>query len=120
MAELTIGEELAEWGKVALIETVGRLSGKPVPNAVGFIEGDAGNLVVAAGFETSDWGLNLRAHPACRATIGDRVRAYEAHEIDGADRAAALAQLVLKYGTPAEKLGYGPVFQLVPVGQEDA
>ena len=112
---MSIGEELAGWGKVALIETVGRISGMPVRNAVGFIEGDDASLTIAAGSDESDWALNLRAHPACRATIGERVGAYEAHEIDGPERSAALSQLVLKYGTPAEKLGYGPVFQLLPL-----
>jgi deazaflavin-dependent oxidoreductase (nitroreductase family) len=114
MADISIGEELAGWGKVALIETVGRKSGLPVRNAVGFIEGDDASLTIAAGSEDSDWALNLRANPACRATIGERVGAYEAHEIDGPERSTALNQLVLKYGTPAERLGRGPVFRLTP------
>lgn len=110
-----IGVELAEWGKVALLETTGRISGKPAKTAVGFIEGDDGKLLVAAGSEASDWALNLRAQPRCRVTIGDRVGTYQATEVgDGAERSRVLVDLVLKYGTPAERLGRGPVFRLVP------
>ena len=111
-ADRTIGEELADWGKVALLETIGRITGTSVRNAVGFIEGDDASLTIAAGNDESDWALNLRAHPTCRATIGEHVRAYEAQEIDGPDRSSALRELILKYGTPAERLGHGPVFRL--------
>lgn len=108
----SIGEELASWGKVCLVETAGRTSGRPVRSAVGFVDGENGSVLVAAGSETADWALNLRANPRCRATIGDRSGAYVAREVEGALRAAALTELILKYGTPAEKLGRGPVFEL--------
>ena len=111
-----IGVELAEWGKVALLETTGRKSSKPIKTAVGFVDGETGIIQVAAGSEASDWALNLRASPRCTVTIGDRVGQYMASEIEeGADRSRVLVELVLKYGTPAEKLGRGPVFRLVPI-----
>jgi hypothetical protein len=72
MARDEIGEELAEWGKVALLETIGRTSGRPVRTAVG----------------------------------------YMAVELDDAQRAAVITDLILKYGTPAERLGRGPAFYL--------
>ena len=31
-------------------------------------------------------------------------------------RQEAVRALILKYGTPAERLGWGPAFRLVPVG----
>ena len=109
-----IGIELAEWGKVALLETTGRKSGRAATTAVGFVDREDGSLLVAAGGDASDWALNLRAQPHCRVTIGDRVGNYEAHELaDGAERSRVLVDLVLKYGTPAERLGRGPVFRLV-------
>jgi hypothetical protein len=37
-------------------------------------------------------------------------------ELDGADRARAITELILKYGTPAESLGAGPAFRLRPAG----
>jgi hypothetical protein len=85
-----------------------------VTTAIGFVETEDGSLLVAAGSDESDWALNLRANPACRATIGDRVATYDAAEIEGDDRARAVTDLILKYGTPAERLGHGPVFRLTP------
>jgi deazaflavin-dependent oxidoreductase (nitroreductase family) len=102
------------WGKVALIETVGRISATPVTAAVGFVEDDDGSLHVAAGSDTSDWALNLRANPICQVTVGDRVARFDAIEETDADRGRTVTQLILKYGTPAERLGRGPTFRLVP------
>ena len=109
-----IGEELAGWGKVVLIETIGRVTGTPASAAVGFVEEGDGSLLVAAGSDGADWALNLRADPSCRVTIRERVTPCVVTEVQDADRARALVQLVIKYGTPAEKLGHGPVFRLVP------
>ncbi len=113
----SIGEQLAEWGKVALIETTGRVSGSPARAAVGFIEQSDGSVVIAAGSELADWALNLRANPHCGALIGDVAHDCVATELDGPERAAAVTSLILKYGTPAEGLGRGPVFQLRQVGK---
>jgi deazaflavin-dependent oxidoreductase (nitroreductase family) len=113
-----IGEELAGWGKVALLETVGRTSGRRVQSAIGFVEEEDGSLVVAAGSDSADWALNLRANPACRATVGERTAAYEAAEIEGDERSRGVVALILKYGTSAERLGHGPVFRLRPSATE--
>jgi len=113
----TIGEQLVEWGKVALIETTGRVSGAKARAAVGFIEGPDGSLVVAAGSESADWALNLRSDPHCRATIGDVTGDFTATELRDAERAAAVTSLILRYGTPAEGLGRGPVFRLQATGE---
>jgi deazaflavin-dependent oxidoreductase (nitroreductase family) len=115
MTDETIGEQLARWGKVALVETRGRRSGNPVIAAVGFFEEPDGALLVAAGDEGADWVRNLHADPGCRATVGERTAAYRAELVDDpAQRAVALTSLILKYGTPAERLGSGPVFRLRP------
>lgn len=109
-----IGEELAGWGKVALLETIGRKSGKPVRSAVGFIDEDDGCMLVAAGSESADWALNLRANPNSKATVGQRSAEYhQAVELEGDERSAVVVALILKYGTPAEGLGRGPVFRLI-------
>lgn len=112
--EESLGEQLAGWGKVALLETRGRRSGRPVRTAVGFAEQPDGSLLVAAGSQEADWVLNLRTEPSCTATIGERTADYQATEVEGDERAAALRELILKYGTPAERLGRGPVFRLTP------
>jgi deazaflavin-dependent oxidoreductase (nitroreductase family) len=112
--ESSIGEQLAEWGKVALVETRGRVSGRQSRAAVGFIEEPDGSLLIAAGTDYSDWVRNLRADARCAVTIGDRTAPFSALEIEGPERSKTLIELVLKYGTPAEKLGHGPVFRLTP------
>jgi deazaflavin-dependent oxidoreductase (nitroreductase family) len=109
----SLGQQLAAWGKVAMLETRGRASGRVVRTAVGFVEEDT-DLLVAAGADSSDWALNLRANPACTITIEDRSAEYTAVEADDATRARAVVALILKYGTPAERLGHGPVFRLSP------
>jgi deazaflavin-dependent oxidoreductase (nitroreductase family) len=108
-----IGDQLAAWGKVALIETRGRTSGRPVLTAVGYIEEDDGSLLVAAGSEAADWALNLRAAPLCRATIADATAEFKAIELVAGERNRAITELVVKYGTPAERLGLGPAFRLL-------
>ncbi len=111
---ISLGEQLAAWGKVALLETRGRASGRTITTPVGFVDEPDGSLLVAAGSEASDWARNLRANPICRATIERQTTDYEAAEVDDATRAAAVMALILKYGTPAEGLGHGPVFRLRP------
>jgi deazaflavin-dependent oxidoreductase (nitroreductase family) len=110
----TYGEQLAAWGKVLLLETTGRVSGAPRQAAVGFVEDPDGSLLVAAGSPTTHWAANLLADPLCHGTIGGVRRAYHAEEIEGSERAQAVAGLILRYGTPAERLGHGPVFRLRP------
>ncbi len=108
------GEQLAAWGKVVLLETTGRVSGRTVRGAVGFVVEADGSLLVAAGSPSADWAANLLANPLCQGTIGAVRRAYRAEEIEGSDRAHAIAELILRYGTPAESLGVGPAFRLRP------
>ncbi len=112
------GEQLAAWGKVVMLEVTGRVTGRTIRTAVGFVddEVEAGSLLVAAGSTGASWAANLAASPACHGTIGDVRRAYRAEEIEGPDRANAIAQLILKYGTPAESLGAGLAFRLRPAG----
>jgi deazaflavin-dependent oxidoreductase (nitroreductase family) len=108
------GEELAAWGKVVLLETTGRRSGQPRRTALGFVEEPDGSLLVAAGSPASDWAANLLADPDCHGTIAGSRRAYRAEELGGAERARAITGLILRYGTPAERLGSGPAFRLRP------
>jgi deazaflavin-dependent oxidoreductase (nitroreductase family) len=108
------GDQLAAWGKVVVLETTGRVSGRAARTAVGFVAEPDGSLLVAAGSPGAHWAANLRAHPACHGTIGAERRAYRAEEIDGPDRSRTISELILKYGTPAEALGAGPAFRLQP------
>lgn len=110
-----IGEQLAGWGKVARLETRGRRSGRPQVATVGYVEESDGSLLVAAGDPGADWVRNLRADPTCRATVGERTAPGRAEELDGPDRARAIRELILRYGTPAERLGAGPAFRIRPL-----
>ena len=110
-----IGEQLAGWGTVAIVETRGHVSGATARAAVGYIEAVDGSLVVAAGQPEAAWARNLLADPSCVVTIGERVGPFLAEELAGAERNAAIASLILRYGTPAEGLGRGPVFRLRPI-----
>jgi len=80
--------------------------------AVGFVEEPDGSLLVAAGAPDADWALNLAADRACVVTVGERSRDAIAERLDGADHARAIRELILRYGTPAERLGAGPAFRL--------
>ncbi len=105
-------DDLVAWGRVLRLETRGRVSGRPALAVVGFVERGDGALVVAAGSTEADWGLNLLADPVCRTTIGDVTQPAAARTLDGPEHAAAVRDLILKYGTPAEGLGAGPSFEL--------
>ena len=110
---MDVGEQLAGWGVVALIETRGRVTGKPARAHVGFIEEPDGAIVVAAGFGVQ-WAANLLADPGCSVTIGERSFRGEAEPLAGSEFAGAIRALILRYGTPAERLGAGPAFRIRP------
>jgi deazaflavin-dependent oxidoreductase (nitroreductase family) len=109
-----VEDDLVAWGRVARIETRGRVTGRRVSAVVGFVERPGGSILVAAGSPRADWALNLIADPACRTTIGGVRRAAVARILEGPEHAAAVRELILKYGTPAEGLGAGPAFELLP------
>jgi len=79
---------------------------------VGFVERVDGTLVVAAGSPDVDWARNLLEEPACRITIAGATWAATARELVGAEHAAAVRDLILRYGTPSENLGSGPAFEV--------
>jgi hypothetical protein len=47
--------------------------------------------------------------------VGERRFAALAEPLDGADHARTIRGLILRYGTPAERLGRGPSFRLRPL-----
>ena len=112
------GEQLVGWEKAVAIETRGRVSGRTVVAAVGFVVEPDGSLLVAAGDPGAHWAANLRAEPRCVARIGALEGTYVAEELDGAAKGRAITELILKYGTPAERLGAGPAFRLRPASPD--
>jgi deazaflavin-dependent oxidoreductase (nitroreductase family) len=115
-SDAEIGRQLATWGKVAIIETRGRISGQPARAAVGFIDEPDGSILVAAGDPDAAWARNLETDGRCLVTVGEVSAWFEAEPLVGAERNAAIAGLILRYGTPAEGLGRGPSFRLRPTG----
>jgi len=111
---MEVGEQLAGWGVVALIETRGRVTGRPVRAHVGFIDEPDGAILVAAGIG-AHWAANLLADPACTVTIGERRFRGIAEPLEGPDFGRAIRELILRYGTSAERLGSGPAFRIRPV-----
>jgi deazaflavin-dependent oxidoreductase (nitroreductase family) len=107
-----VEDDLVAWGRVLRIRTTGRVTGRPANAVVGFVEGPDGSLRVAAGSEGAAWALNLAASPTCLVTIGEETWAASARRLEGADHAATVRELILRYGTPAEGLGSGPSFEL--------
>jgi deazaflavin-dependent oxidoreductase (nitroreductase family) len=105
-------DDLVAWGRVLRIETRGRRTGRTARAIVGFVERPDGRLVVAASSPNADWGLNLLHEPACRVSIAGDAFAAQARPLDGAEHAAAVRDLILRYGTPSESLGSGPSFEL--------
>lgn len=90
------------------------MTGTPIEVAVGFVEEPDGAALVAAGSPDADWARNLDSDPRCRVTIGEISWAATAEPLAGPDAHRAVRELILRYGTPAEKLGTGPVFRLRP------
>ncbi len=111
---MDIGEQLAGWGKAARIETRGRVSGRPARAHVGFIDMADGSIVVAAGLG-ANWAANLLADPECTVTVEGRTFHGVADRLEGLDLATAIRDLILRYGTPAERLGSGPAFRIRPI-----
>ena len=96
------------------------MSGRPVRTAVGYVEEPDGSLLVAAGDPDADWAQNLLATGHAAVEIEDRRWPVEAELLEGADAHRAVRDLILRYGTPAERLGLGPAFRLRPTPSPDA
>ncbi|HEX5451418.1 MAG TPA: nitroreductase/quinone reductase family protein, partial [Candidatus Limnocylindrales bacterium] len=95
----------------------GRSSGQSRQVAVGFLEEPDGSIVVASGSAEAGWARNLLADPRCRFSIDGPLEDAIAEELGGAAHAAAVRDLILRYGTPAERLGRGPAFRIRRTGR---
>ena len=112
MSSDEVGDQLAGWGKVLKLQTRGRVTGRDVEVAVGFVADADGSLLVAAGADEADWARNLEADRRCRVTIGESAWDADGELLEGPDANRAVRELILRYGTSAERLGRGPAFRL--------
>jgi deazaflavin-dependent oxidoreductase (nitroreductase family) len=116
-----LGARMAASGRFAMIETIGRKTGRHHATPVGFAElelAPAGQrrLVVGAGSPDADWARNLLATPVCRVRIGSETRTCLARSLQGDERTRAVARIRHRYGPGmADRIGLGPVFALHPI-----
>jgi F420H(2)-dependent quinone reductase len=82
--------------------------------AVGYVDEADGSILVAAD-ERSAWAQNLVADPNVLVEVGERRFDAVAEPLAPGDHAVAVRGLILRYGTPAERLGRGLSFRLRPV-----
>lgn len=75
-----------------------------------------GSILVAAGSLDRAWAANLLADPSVEVEAGGRSFVGEAEELEDRDprRGRAVRELILRYGTPSEGLGSGPIFVIRP------
>jgi deazaflavin-dependent oxidoreductase (nitroreductase family) len=111
-----LGPRLVADGRALLLETVDRATGRPATAVLGFVQEPDGSLLVAAGHASAGWAANLDADSRCRVTIGSDTREFVAELLDGPNRNRAIRDLILRGGTPAERLGHGPAYRLRPIG----
>ena len=81
---------------------------------MGYIDEPDGSILVAAG-DRAHWALNLFADPRAEVEVGERRFTAVAESLDAVDHARVISGLILRYGTPAERLGRGPTFRLRPM-----
>jgi deazaflavin-dependent oxidoreductase (nitroreductase family) len=108
---------LADDTRFARLRTRGRRSGASRPVTVGFVDEPDGSILVAAGAPDSGWARNLLADPVVEVEAGGRSFHGIAEALDDRDprRGRAVRDLILRYGTPSEGLGSGPIFVIRPV-----
>jgi deazaflavin-dependent oxidoreductase (nitroreductase family) len=116
----SLDEDLAAWGKVVILETRGRRSGRARHATVGFVTTDDGSILVAAADDDVHWARNLAADPRCVVERDGERHACIAMPLGDGERQAAVAALIMRYGTPAERLGGGPAFRLTSTGSQAA
>ena len=94
----------------------GRRSGETREVTVGFVGEPDGSILVAAGALDRAWAANLLADPAVDVTVAGRSFVGESELLDDRDprRGRAVRELILRYGTPSESLGSGPIFVIRP------
>jgi deazaflavin-dependent oxidoreductase (nitroreductase family) len=107
-----MADDLVDWGRVIELETRGRRTGLPRRVAVGYVAEADGSLAVSATDPETRWARNLQADPRCRVRDEQGWRDCVATALVGDAHRATVSALVLRYGTPAERLGSGPSFRL--------
>jgi deazaflavin-dependent oxidoreductase (nitroreductase family) len=114
-----LDEAFADDDRFARLRTRGRTSGQARSVTVGFVAEPDGTILVAAGAPDSGWARNLLVDPTVEVVAGGRSFHGIAEALDDRDprRGRAVRELILRYGTPSEGLGSGPIFVIRPVDE---
>ncbi|MBA2382814.1 MAG: nitroreductase family deazaflavin-dependent oxidoreductase [Chloroflexi bacterium] len=114
-----LDDDLAADTRFARLRTRGRRTGETRLVTVGFVEEPDGSILVAAGAPDSAWARNLLIDPILEVVAGGRSFKGVAEVLDDRDprRGRAVRELILRYGTPSEGLGSGPIFVIRPAGR---
>ncbi len=119
MSSDAVGEQLVRSGQALVLATRGRRTGATARAVVSFVEEPDGSLLVAASDPGARWAQNLLADAHCAVTLRDVTFPALAERLEEPRAGGAVRELILKYGTPSERLGAGPIFRLsrdVPAG----
>ena len=109
-----VAAAMAAAGDVAVIEVPGRRTGRIRHTGVGYIREPDGSLLVAASSDHADWARNIETAGRCRVRIGPTSDEYAVRRLPDDERGPVVVALILRYGTPAERLGAGPAYRLIP------
>jgi deazaflavin-dependent oxidoreductase (nitroreductase family) len=114
-----IDDALADDDRFARLRTRGRRSREWHSVTVGFVAEPDGSILVAAGAADNAWARNLLVDPAVEVVVEGRSYRGTAEELDDRDprRGRAVRELILRFGTPSEGLGSGPIFVIRPVDE---
>jgi deazaflavin-dependent oxidoreductase (nitroreductase family) len=112
-----LDEAFAGDTRFARLRTRGRRSGEWRAVTVGFVDEPDGSILVAAGSLDRAWAANLLVDGTVEVDAAGRAFDGEAEVLDDRDprRGRAVRELILRYGTPSEGLGSGPIFVIRPV-----
>ena len=113
-------EDLVRTGRYARLDFRGR-GAAPRRVTVGYVEGPDGTLFVAARDPAARWAQELELGDGrATITVADRTTPVQATALASDDprRSAAIRDLILRYGTPSERIGAGAVFALAPLDEE--
>jgi deazaflavin-dependent oxidoreductase (nitroreductase family) len=109
-----VAAAMADVGDVAVIEVPGRRTGRLRRTGVGYVREPDGSLLVAASTDHTAWARNIEAAGRCRVLVGSTSGDYDVQRLADDQRGPVVVALILRYGTPAERLGAGPAFRLIP------
>ena len=112
-----LDETFAGDTRFARLRTRGRRSGQWRAVTVGFVDEPDGSILVAAGSLDRAWAANLLVDGTVEVDAAGRAFEGEAEVLDDRDprRGRAVRELILRYGTPSEGLGSGPIFVIRPI-----